>query len=882
VSVAWERGRDERRRGPRAVAAVAGLAIAASLAGPAAAEAAVEVGPAEVRVSSAAGAAVVERSPFRMRFEDARGRTVLREVANERPAPLVQEPTPNAFPLGLQPVKGRTLYSPLSFVVGTHVTAQNQAGIYAGNQLAGLDGGVVHSARDVLTARAEAGAAVLELSTSDPTGRTLEVRIAPEGGGFRVSVRPSSSDGIAVIGDSFESGADEAFRGFGGRHNELDQRGNDFYNWIEQENVEPGNVPNVAEPLPGSGGDRYLFPNGPTAAYYVQSLFYSSRPYGFLLDRPELTRWRMASDREDAWQVSAAAAGLDYVVAPGPAPRAIKTLTRINGVHEQPPSWALGPQLDRSVQALSDTGESYLAKVRQDLEEIDRHDIPVSAYRIEGWLGIPEETLRELIDEFHSRGIKVTAYFKAFISRGDTLFDEQEAFDEALARGYFAKTPGGQPFLFNSVFGKGIAGLLDFTNPEAAAWYQQRVREALDLGFDGFMEDFGEQTQAQMVFANGETGQTMHNRYPVIYHRVTQELREAYERETGREVFSYVRAGFSGSPGSAAHEQANFPGDFQSTWGRANGIGASANDMLSRGVGGAVGYLTDIGGYLDTNNPATTEELLLRWAEWAALTPTFRLHNGAGTGTRMPWHFGEQAARTYADYARLHNLAVPLIERLWARAQKTGMPIARPLWLAFPGDAEAAKQDQQWMLGDDILVAPVVRPGVASREVYFPEGCWDRGNLAGEATGERYRGPREAEVAAPLGSLPYFVRCGTDPLAVKRCSNRVAGTGAAERLRGTALSDRVLGGRGDDRIAGRGGDDCLRGGPGRDRIGGGGGEDRIGGGTGADRLEAGPGDDRVQAIRGGRDRVDCGPGQDRFSGDRRDRVRRCEQVTLRE
>jgi alpha-D-xyloside xylohydrolase len=109
---------------------------------------------------------------------------------------------------------------------------------------------------------------------------------------------------------------------------------------------------------------------------------------------------------------------------------------------------------------------------------------------------------------------------------------------------------------------------------------------------------------------------------------------------------------------------------------------------------------------------------------------------------------------------RLHNRAIPYMQRLWKAARRTGIPPTRPLWLAAPHDAKAARQTQQWMLGPDVLVAPVVAEGARARTVYFPRGCW---RTPAPARTQRYRGGRSARVKAPLGRLPYFFRCGTRP-----------------------------------------------------------------------------------------------------------------------
>jgi alpha-glucosidase len=716
--------------------------------------------------------AVVQRKPFRLEIQDARGRPVLAQVENTGQAPVVTPAHPEAQPLGVDNVDGPTLYAPFTFTVGDRDNVQYPLTPWVGNQLAGYEAGVRYSARDVETAAPDRAGVTMVVTTSDPAGWRLVVTVAPGPAGTMRVTASAGNPNAVTIADSFTSAPGEAFRGFGGRHNALDQRGNDFYNWVEQQNTSAGPFQPGVDPAPGTGGQGYQFPNGPGAAYYVQSQFVSSRGYAFLLDRNELSSWRMASDREDAWQVGVAGDTLDYLVAPGEAPEAIGTLTRVTGRHRAPPAWALGPQLDRLTRFSGETPATYEAAVRKDLEDIERYDLPLTAYRIEAWEFLPRDVLREVIGRLRARGIHPLVYFRAFVGQDEIGTDRPAYYDEALAKGYVAKRADGQPYIYISNFNVPTAQI-DFTNPEAVAWWQRRVREALDLGADGFMQDFGEQVQADMHFANGETGETMHNRFPVLFHEATRRLVDAYEREhPDREIWFYTRAGYSGTPGSAAHEGGNFPGDETTDWSRSAGLASLATDMLNRGVGGAFGFGTDIGGYFDFQTPPTTKELFLRWAEWAVFSPIFRLHGSINAGTHTPWTFDDETVRIYDGLSRLRMRAAPLVAELWERAERTGVPVARPMWLAYPGEPAGARQDQEWMLGTDLLVAPVVEEGARSRSVWFPPGCWAHGT-----TGARFEGPGDRRVEAPLDTLPWFVRCGSDPIgdAARRaeCSDRV-------------------------------------------------------------------------------------------------------------
>lgn len=312
--------------------------------------------------------------PFGLSFADATGRVVLSEVPGGGQSSAVLAPVPQ-LQAGANTPPGPALYAPLTFTVGAASPAQEPAGQFQGNLVANLQGGIEYAALRVIAVASDGAGARLTVSTSDPGGTRLAVSVVPRGSGaFAVSVRPAGGNGpVAVMDDSFTSPAGEEFHGFGGRHNALDQHGNQFLNWLQQENVSAGAGQPVAGATPGNGGSTYLFPNGPEAAYYVQSSFVSSAGYGFLLDRNEISDWRMASDRSDAWRVSSAGAGLDYSVVPGDLTSAVGDLTALTGRQAVPPAWATGTLLDRGVKSPSDSAANYLSEVRSDIANVDRY-----------------------------------------------------------------------------------------------------------------------------------------------------------------------------------------------------------------------------------------------------------------------------------------------------------------------------------------------------------------------------------------------------------------------------------------------------------------------------------------------------------------------------
>lgn len=705
--------------------------------------------------------AVITRVPFRLEILDSSGHAVLREVSST-PGPKPIAPV-TQLEFGTITPPAATLYAPLSFLVGRQAIDQTAAGQWEGTLSSVSQAGVYYSARSVLNVRRRGAGAVLTLSTDDPTGRKLIVTVTPGSrDALRVSVRPRPSRGVAAIGDSFFSPPREAFHGFGGRHNALDQHGSEFYNWLQQENVGSSTHSGLREPA-NPARDRYLYPNGAEAAYYVQSSFVSTAGYGFLLDRDELSHWRLDSDRAHAWQTEVAGHALDYMVVAAKPVQAIAQLTRLTGRQPIPPSWALGSMLDRLVRYPSDPPATYEQEIASDLRNIDRYHLHLDGYRIEGWRELPKSALAHYIAALKRRHIHPLVYFRAFVGLDKTGTDDPQQYKGALAKGYVATRANGRPYTFTSNF-NAPAAVIDFTNPAAVRWWQSRIRAALALGADGFMLDFGEQVLGGMHFHDGSTGAQMHNRLPVLYNRVTREAVTDYERQhPQRHIFFFTRAGYSGTPGTAAYENANFPGDETTDWTRSSGLASQTPDMLNRAIGGAYGFSSDIGGYFDIGYPGTTKELFLRWAEWAALSPVFRLHGAVLAGTHTPWSYDHQTVRLYEALTRLHLQARPLIIRLWRQADRTGVPVTRPLWLAYPGDKRAAQQDQEWLLGPDVLVAPVVVQGATSREVYFPAGCWQS-----PITRARYRGPVSRVVHAPLAQLPYFFHCATEPFTVAR------------------------------------------------------------------------------------------------------------------
>ncbi len=698
----------------------AALLVAALV--PVSASASVRIDARAVTVGGAGGAGslVVERSPLRIAVRDARGRTVLRSVAGARTV-------------------GGVPYAPLALSIGEEpeLRVPVLAGEEDPNPANPAAPRRARATRIVRAARAGAGAR-LTLATDEPSGRRITMTVAPgRDGTFALAAR---ADGVSSLSAAFAAPPGEAFHGFGGRREATNLRGRAFTGWVLD----------------------YRFPNPSTSYYDVQQAFLSSRGYGAILEQPELARWRMASDTS-AWRVAVRGGDLRLVLAAGTAAQVVGRLTARTGRMPIAPAWSMGATLSRTIRVGEDTKPGvYEAHVRDDVERLVRGARPeVRAYAFEGWARLPRAFVREQIRRLRAKGIRAILYLRSFTSNDIAGTEPAGSFERAVADGLVARRADGSPYLVPSPFPGAQAAVLDFTRAATRSAWRRQVTELLDTGAEGFMCDFGEQVVPAMRFADGTTGERVHNAYPALQMRVTRAAVRAWERRhRGRDVYVFARAGSRGSYDSV---DAMFPGDETVDWTRGTGLPSVVPDMLNRAVGGGYGFTMDIGGYSDYDfargAAQLTAELFVRWSQAAVFTTHFRVHNSQLFGVKFPWSFDAATERRWAAAARLHARTIPLLRRAWRAALVSGVPPTRPLWLALPSAAGSPRANDEWLVGEDLLAAPVLVEGAARRPVLLPPGCWRR-----EGRGPRLAGGRTVTAPAPLDALPWFARCGTHPL----------------------------------------------------------------------------------------------------------------------
>ncbi len=412
--------------------------------------------------------------------------------------------------------------------------------------------------------------------------------------------------------------------------------------------------------------------------------------------------------------------------------------------------------------------------VREKLAKLEQEETPVAAFWLQDWVGQRKTNFGkqlwwnweldqdrypgwdELLADLGEKDIRVLTYINPFVADIGDLKENigRNLFEEAKANGYLIKTPEGEPYLIlNTDF---HAGLLDLTNPETVSWIKQVIKdELIATGASGWMADFGEALPFDAVLYSGESPATYHNRYPEVWARINREAIQEAERD---DIVFFTRSGFTRSP---EFTTLFWLGDQLVSWDEYDGIKTAVTGLVSSGLSGYSLNHSDIGGYTTINNPIKdyhrSKELFLRWTELAAFNAVFRTHEGNRPEENHQFHSDEETLKHFARFAKIYAALFDYRKELFKEAETLGWPVVRPLFFHYPEDRNTYNiHHQEFLLGRDILVAPVLEEGASTKDVYFPEGQWVH-----MFTGESFEASKEGlrkTVDAPIGTPAVFVR----------------------------------------------------------------------------------------------------------------------------
>jgi alpha-glucosidase (family GH31 glycosyl hydrolase) len=537
---------------------------------------------------------------------------------------------------------------------------------------------------------------------------------------------------------------DEHFFGLGERFASLDHRGLSMYSWAEEGSLGGG------EGVPRD--DTNPYPNGPSMTYFPVPFFMSSAGYAMHLATTYRTETHFGSERPDAFRVAVNDVKLETIVYVHDDPLAsLDDFTRDTGRPMIPAGWVFGPRriVERGamVQGVEEQKLLRLKKVPTTALDDNVHFLPARSE-----LG-KEALLAQWTKDVHAQGYKVLGYYNPYVST--SLAPAQSDLDFGKANGFFALTPEGTVGEVFFISGQSQnVGTIDLTKPAAVAWFQDIMRRALGLGYDGWMHDFGEYVRRPWKFGDGRTGEAVHNEFPVLSARSAHEL---LEKEKPDDYLFYVRSGYTGTQQYAAGV---WTGDPEATFDETQGLVANLRAGLNLGLSGVPTWGSDIAGFKCITNYPRDKEIYLRWAEVGAVSPMMMDETACSNpveGSRTKWHLwdDQETIDVYGSLARLHTRLAPYFQVLSREAHATGVPITRHPFLYHPHEPEAWATDSSFYLGPSLFTSPVVQRGATSKETWLPPGKWV--DLVDFTV---YDGGKRSTLPAPLAKLPILVKDG--------------------------------------------------------------------------------------------------------------------------
>jgi len=522
----------------------------------------------------------------------------------------------------------------------------------------------------------------------------------------------------AETGAAFKLQGDERIFGLGEKFTEFEKRGQHVQSWVTQ--------PHGAE-------TPHSYKNVP--------FFLSSKGYGFLADTYRKVDFDIGCESTVSNQVSVHDDTFQFVFFYGPDFEDILAdYTSLSGRPSRVPKWSLGVWMSR----LAYQNRSELENVADRLRE---EGMPSDVLHLDPpWL--KDDQLCDLlwdredfpdpegmIEQLHDQDFKLSLWENPYIS---TL---TEAFDEARENDYLVRDAGGKPYMLSRLnWSPTRSGIVDFSNPDAVEWWKDRHDHLLEMGVDVFKTDFGEYLPEDAICHDMTSGRVSRNRQA---HRYTQAVYEAMaEARPDRRPLLWARPGWAGGQQYPVH----WGGDPNTTF---EAMAASLRGGLSLVLSGYAFWGADIGGF--HGEPST--ELYVRWAQFGLLGNSHaRFH---GTTPREPWAFGDRALDIVRDYARERYRLLPYLFSYAERAPETGLPVMRPLVLEFQDDRGVYGIGDQFMVGENLLLAPVLTED-GHVDVYLPHGTW-----VDHWTSERYEGGQTLSLDVDLDEMPVFRRAGT-------------------------------------------------------------------------------------------------------------------------
>ncbi len=549
-----------------------------------------------------------------------------------------------------------------------------------------------------------------------------------------VAVTSVVTNGATVLRLALKDG--EALWGFGQRYDALNMRGRTMETWILDS---------------WGGGNR---------SYICAPFFISSAGYGLFVNSTGKVKFDCGAAKADELRIEVPEAGAEVFVFAGTPREIVAEYTKVMGRPREMADWVFEPWISRN---------SYLSAhdVDRAIDGMEARGLKASAVVLEAWAESLQDFRfeegrylkpQEWIEKLHGRGYRVVCW------ETPSIWDTASTYPIAKSNDWLVLNADGSElrvdWLENAV-------KIDFRKEAARQWWTKMHEELVAIGVDGFKTDGGERAPDPWF----------HNLHPYYYQRAALDAFES----AGKKGMTFARSGTATCTGNATF----WGGDQACTW---NDLPRVVRAGLSAALSGFFYWGHDAGGYAGT----PTKNLYIRWLQLGALSPIFQLH---GTTPREPWVYDDETVRVAKYYFDLRWRLRDYILAAAKQARDDGVPVWRPLLYEFPDDAGTWNLDDEFLLGADLLVAPILSE-FDERKVYLPAGEW-----VNVWTKENVAGPTNLVVRPALAEMPVFARNGAEKFftALPEAKPAITLAGATDE-RGIVPTQRILRGQKYEKI----------------------------------------------------------------------------------
>ena len=543
--------------------------------------------------------------------------------------------------------------------------------------------------------------------------------------GWRAKGLVTSPDGQLHVTDQLDLGVGEKIYGLGERFTNFVKNGQSVEIWNED----------------GGTGTEQAYKNVP---FYL-----SNNNYGLFVDEPGKVEFEVGSEKVSRVQFSVPGEQMTYSVIGGADMKQIlANYTALTGRAPLVPDWSYGLWLSTSF--TTDYDEKTVLDFVDGMAE---RDIPLSVFHFDcrwmkelEWCNFEWDETKfpdpeGLLAKLHDRGLKVCVWINPYIGQKSPLFEE------GAKLGYFIRNTDGSVWQWDK-WQAGMA-IVDFTNPDATAWYQGYLKKLVAMGVDCFKTDFGERIPTEGVqYFDGSDPQMMHNYYTLLYNKAVYDVLAETKGED--EAILFARSATVGGQCYPVH----WGGDCSSNY---PSMAESLRAGLSFGMSGFGYWSHDIAGFEDQATP----DLYKRWTQFGLLSSHSRYHGS--TAYKVPWLYGDEAVDVCREFVDLKLRLVPYLKRMAVQTHETGVPMMRAMVLEFQDDPTCEDIDTQYMLGSDVLVAPIFNDEGLAR-FYVPD-AGDGRPWRNLITDTEYEPGRWYTERYDYHALPVLARPGTDPFA---------------------------------------------------------------------------------------------------------------------